>query len=124
MDYQIAYDSDNGLIRIVLVGKGTQEEVKTVVMTCLQLAQTHQCRNFLLDARELVGEDSPVNAYQIAQLYEQVVDRRFREAIIAPRDGVTAASMAFFETAAQNRGFQVQLFQEESEAIAWLKNRP
>ena len=68
-----------------------------------------------------MGGHSVVALYGLIGVFQSVgIDWRFREAVLMPSLDAAAEEVAFYETACRNRGFNVRVFRERGEALAWL----
>ena len=61
---------------------------------------------------------------EMTRLFETGADIRLREAVLLPAGKGPEELGGFWETICVNRGFNVQLFHDRPQAIAWLTQEP
>lgn len=121
MPYQIRYVEKYDLVETLYMGSMSIDEVQTAAMDTLRTAQAHQTLRLLGDCLQLEGGASLFDIYELASLFEAVPQARFfKEAIILPTLPKPLEEMQFYETTTRNRGFNVRVFTDRDEAIAWL----
>ncbi|NUM49296.1 MAG: hypothetical protein HUU38_31735 [Anaerolineales bacterium] len=76
----------------------------------------------LLDHRALKGDTlSTLDIYGLPQRYKELgISHRFKMAVVVPER--FRRNMLFFETVCRNNGYQVSVFFDCGEALAWLLN--
>ncbi|MDY6906456.1 MAG: STAS/SEC14 domain-containing protein [Thermodesulfobacteriota bacterium] len=120
MDYAVSVSSCSTYILCRVSGGFTADEARAFALEVEQLGREKDIKRFLFDVREAVNESSIFRNYEYAynDMPEMGLTRAVRSAILAsPED----RSHDFVETLCQNAGYNVQLFKDEQEARAWLK---
>lgn len=76
----------------------------------------------MLDLREVRFRLSTANIYQLAEELTKYGDTFLRRTAVLTRDDKTFTESEFFETVSHNRGFNVKVFTDFEEAMAWLSD--
>ena len=124
MAYEIRFLEDDQILETSLNGMVKVVDVLAAIQKNLVLAKRHQVHLFLVDCSALVDEKEKIfENYEagtfLARLFDQI-PRRFRDAIVLPRDEIARANLNFFETVTRNRGLNVRVFDTRDEALMWL----
>jgi len=80
----------------------------------------YSSNHFLIDTRGVNVKQSITDIYYLGEQLEKLgFKRRYRLALLHSRNKDLDQ---FFETTAHNRGHQIRLFDEEKDALEWLKH--
>jgi hypothetical protein len=119
--FRVAFLEDEGIVELVLAG--------VIDVASLQVAITMAGREGVerLSGRYLVDSSAQLaggNAFDVLSLAEHVAAMGpgflERQAFVSPDEARAAEHIAFYETAARNRGLEVRVFPCREEALAWL----
>lgn len=115
MPEEVSYDRAADLIRIRVWGDDPIEDWQSSKQAVVRLHETHGTSMLLVDAREQQTAPSLTDIFDFAEDWPQDI----RAAILVGEN--TTDDIAFLETAAVNRGKEIHLFYDESEALSWLR---
>ena len=123
MPYSVAYDAQAGVIAASFRGGINMSVVQGCATEIMRVAKDKDCYLVLTDAREGHMEISMMDIYDLPKVLSRIAAvegvriGRFRRAAIIYND---LEDFAFFETVSRNRGQNVVLFHEVTEAKKWL----
>jgi len=120
MEWDIAYDQSNGLLKITAMGKLQRSQLHEMTSQALAVARDKNCHKCLLDYRRSEVVISTIDIYSImANLEKLGITHQDRVAIVYSQD---EPAHHFGETVAHNRGWwaNVQYFSELDHALNWL----
>ena len=119
MPYTIALSADGKYIICRVSGEVTVEIAREFRDAFVRMSHTHKVRRFLTDARGAPNRSSVFEnySYAYADLKEIEFPRDSRSAILV---NPTDHSHDFVETVARNAGYNVRIFHDEANAVAWL----
>jgi hypothetical protein len=124
MPCKISIISDGTIIENKLDGECSPEEIFQSVKDVAVYHEEKGITKFVVDCSTFESNDRypTLNAYKIMQLYEELdAGRSANVALVVPFEGSIKEHLKFFEMATKNRGFQVQIFPDRKNALAWLK---
>jgi len=117
----VHYDEECDCLIGSFVGTLDQETLKEYAKEVAKTASKHDFRHFLNDLREAEVDFSSIEIINIPGIFHAAgLDISRRRAIIVPNN---LEDYRFFETVANNRGFNVKLFTDLNEAMNWLKKK-
>ncbi|MFA6979105.1 MAG: hypothetical protein WC209_07240 [Ignavibacteriaceae bacterium] len=123
MSWDIKLITEPKIIKLIYSGTVTPDQLKEALTSCVTLAKKENILRFIADTIPLVDGHSVFDLYAVIQLYETIgFDQRMKEAVIVQVDSPALEVASFYETACLNRGYNVKIFSNESEAITWLSN--
>jgi hypothetical protein len=124
MPWNVRYIEEPNVVETRYSGRLTTDELREVVVATYELAQARGTHLFLGDCSELGAPDSLLDIYSLVKFYETLpVDAGAKEALVLPAAQAVQHDLGFYETVAQNRGFNVRLFTDWEQALAWLTGR-
>ncbi|MBE0683111.1 MAG: hypothetical protein IH589_14470 [Anaerolineales bacterium] len=126
MEYTIHLEEENKIVVAVPKGEWELETDNRMIHQIMELVNTTEARNVLLDIRGLHLNLSIVEIFEHAK---EVREKRqgfnkvsTKVAIVyAMSDSKMEEDMLFFETAARNRGLPYQVFRDFEIAMLWLR---
>ena len=116
MPEEVSYDHNADLIRVRVWGDDPIEDWLSSKQEVVRLHETHGTSMLLVDVREQESAQSIPDIFDFAEDWPQEI----RAAILVGED--TVDDIAFLETAALNRGKEIRLFYDDSEAQRWLRD--
>ena len=120
MPFEIEYNEVDGVISTVYTPPFSLAQAMKAVVRNLQMQKSTGCLLFIGDATALPTGDL-ADAHRLAMAVEIAgFDRRSREAMIILPSAHGHRGMEFYETVTTNRGMQVRVFTNRSEALDWL----
>ena len=119
--YNISVKSD--YILITANGNYSQSVTKNLFLDAVDAAKTNKIFKILIDCREVIGEISTLDRYDIGVLLSQLVyvkaeGKIIKVAFVAYEPIIDPKR--FVEKVAVNRGADVKAFTNYEEAIEWL----
>lgn len=120
MPYTIAASESGSYIRVTVTGEMTRELAADAGINATKLGDEAGVARYLYDMRESRNAESVLSNYQFANddMPQLDLNRAARVALLVAEDD---RSHDFVVTAIRNAGFLTRLFEDESEAIAWLE---
>jgi hypothetical protein len=111
------------VIEIEYIGKVTNKELKDALTNALSLSKEKQVNRYLANCTQMRGGHSVVDLFNLVSDYRNEIkaDLSAKEAILSSQLPEIAPLIHFFEMAATNRGYNVKIFRDRDEALAWLK---
>lgn len=120
--WQIEHLDEDNIVHVKVRGEMPEDQVVLHVTEALAVASEHEATRFLVDHREMEPLVSMVRIYAMPGVFEKLgLSRIHRLAVLFTPSSKHAREYEFFETVSVNRGFQVRLFEGDSEALAWLR---
>lgn len=99
----------------------TSIDLEQSVKAGLKTANEANTLTFIVDLRNITTAHSLMDLLKvISQLPVSQKGHHFKEAIIVENIEHLNADIRFYETACQNRGFNVKIFTEHDEALKWI----
>jgi len=118
MASEIRVEKVDDYLRVTYTGPFRLEEARRTVDAMVTGCARERCERVLLDCREMTGDMSVINRFDVAQYGSLTIPRSVRIALLGRPDQILPDR--FFENAARNRGVKVTVFTEGSDAVAWL----
>lgn len=124
MSYQIRYLENQNILETICEGDVSVPNIIAAIQKNLDLSKKHRVNLFLVDCTFLVDEKKKVfENYEVgtfmADMFTQL-PRKFRDAIVTPKNDIAIDNLRFFETVARNRGLNVRVFETRDDALGWL----
>ncbi|MFN7913851.1 MAG: hypothetical protein U0Q55_00830 [Vicinamibacterales bacterium] len=121
MPWSVTVDSSAGVVTTVYAGLLPPAVLRQAVAATLQACVEHSCVKLLADCSGLEGGHTVMDLYDAAtELGATPGSSLLKEAVLVPLMPDAADTVAFWETAAVNRGIQVKLFTNRDDALVWL----
>ena len=121
----LAVEQRGGVLWVTATGTRSLKTVLTMSKDILSACAERKVRKVAIDVRQMHGRLAPLDSYEI-------VDRHFplmqsarvitQAAIVDLKE--SEARYRFFEDLAVNRGFNLRIFHEPEQALAWLATDP
>lgn len=122
MPWSVEFNAEQDLIETVYTGRVTKEEVQTATSKAFELAPKDRPSRFLTELGDIDLEHSVVDLYHLPKDWERMQFVRWnRMALLVPSAIAIMRDLQFFETTCLNQGWQVKIFTQRREAIAWLQ---
>ena len=123
MDYEIRYEPDGDYVFVRATGALDGDSAAPLVKRWIELAREHQCLRSVgdLTGTRVTGDVFDMLDFIETRMPDLGVDYRMRIALVAARD---LEAHRFFEIANQNRFFNLRVFEDLTEAIAWIRGEP
>ena len=121
MTYKTELKPEKSFLRVSLSGSETLEDNKDVTDRVLKECITNKHERILLDVRDLTAHSSNLPDIELAEYIFENGSRGLihRIAVIYGSDRKDTA--LFFERFFQNRGLNLQAYEEDEDAIRWLQ---
>jgi hypothetical protein len=121
LNFTVEVSEDKRYIKVVVKGAIDRKTGAEMVSHVHTLGRENGIDKFLLDLTESLNDDSIFDQYQFAYVDAPAADgfNRFAKVavLIAPNDH----SHDFIETAMRNTGFNIRLFHNQEQAMAFLE---
>jgi hypothetical protein len=122
--WKVELDSERGFVHSVYSGAVTREEVWAGTTETLRITAGQGPQKFFTEWVDATSDLSTMDIFVIPDQWEAAgIDRRSMLALVVDRDGGYWEDAAFYENACRNRGWQVRVFSDRTEAIAWLQEQ-
>lgn len=121
MPWEISHNPSLGCIEVVYYGRVDSSQVRAASASAIKLSIERKADRFLVDVREVESELSTIEIHDVPTLFAiEGLSAPSRGAYIIPESGEIREDLRFFETVCRNRGWDVRLFTDPEEAVAWL----
>jgi hypothetical protein len=121
MPWKIVYHPVERIVETRYEGTLPPEDLVDAAAHTLATARDHRTQLLLADCTGLTGGHSIMDLYAIADLIESLEPKdRPKEAVLLPRDALSAQDVGFWENLCRNRGILVRVFDDRAAAVAWL----
>ena len=121
MSYNLDIREEQDYLHVRATGTRTFEAVAEMATQILNACIEHGTDSVLVDVRELEGRLSTIGAYEMpTTVFPKLKGRGLKRAAIVDREQYEDG-FPFLETVARNRGFNLHIFSDVDEAIAWLR---
>ena len=90
----------------------------------IALGKKHKTNLVLIDNSKLESTVSTMEIYEMPRFYDDMdASRKSRIALILPSSGQIREDVKFYETVCRNYGWNIEAFDTEQEAMAWLLSK-
>jgi hypothetical protein len=121
MPYKVSYNEKLKTVDVLFDGVVTQEELFDMLREVTSMAYHHSTSRFFSDCTTMEGGHSIFDLFFLINAYETAeIPKPMREAILIPLLPAAQKEVEFYETACQNRGYNVKLFDNREAAIKWI----
>jgi hypothetical protein len=121
MAWHVEYLPDQNIIRIAAKGPMTFEDYEEQTIEAIELDKKHNSHLFLSDHSEAVNKAPVSEIVDFPALYERSGATSVNKlAVVLPKSPFGTDDYRLYETICRNRGWNVQLFEDEHDAIGWL----
>lgn len=121
MSWTVARNEQTGHIETVYRGIISNKEVRLSTVAALKLAAPDKVEHFLSDLSEA---DSELSAVDICVIPDQWTELKAnpanKVAVVVPGHGKMWRDGQFYEDVCVNRGWNVKVFANRDDALAWL----
>ena len=101
----------------------TKQDIIDSTKQAVSLANEKGTNLYLADCTSLTRGRSVVEIYSFGDIYTELhIPRGSRQAVILSTNKQIESNSRFYETATRNKGYDVKVFNDRIEAIAWLIN--
>ena len=118
MPYAVRVVEGPGHLEAELTGELTLDDLQAVRLESRELLRAHGLARIVVDASRSTPTQSPTDDYLFTSEHKSVFGAGVRVAV-AHRPEI-AEHLRFIENVAQNRGFDMRVFGDRAEALAWL----
>ena len=118
MGRDIRYDAKDDIVVARTAGQYILEQEIDTVQKVLAQMQRHDCSRCLFDHRNADVVARTLEAYDRPKVYEQLgIGHGVKMAIVSREK---QHELKFYETVCVNRGWNVRVFRDYDQAVAWL----
>lgn len=122
MPWTMGFTDDGRILRVLIEGKLSASEVGEMTRESVGLASQEQATRIMLDCSKAQLDVPILDVYRLPDLYaSRGISHRVHAAVLLPKDGYRREVYEFYEDVCRNRGYFVQLFEDEDEAWRWLR---
>lgn len=114
------YKPDSRIIELTYSGDVSAKELIEAVDATIEISKRESTTFILADCTKMVGGHSLIDLYSLIKIFVTRDLRGLKEALLLPSANAPLQFVKFYETACQNRGFNVKVFHDYSEAVDWL----
>ena len=124
MSWKINYDKDSSIIEVTYIGNVSGMDIREATEKRISVQAETGATRVLADASQSLGGPSTMEIYDLPdKIYVEYESRRdTRIAFILPTNKQSRELANFFQTAAKNRGWMIELFENREDALFWLTN--
>ncbi|HSC47384.1 MAG TPA: STAS/SEC14 domain-containing protein [Gammaproteobacteria bacterium] len=121
MSWKIEHRPSENIVRITAEGIITAEDAFAQAIEGVQLIVSLKASGVLVDYSGATLEMPLTDIYKLPDMFDAGgLPHWTKIAIVLPADPQNMHKYTFFDDTATNRGFQVKLYWERSQALAWL----
>lgn len=122
MGWYIKYENSSGIIEINYTGDVKDSDLREASKRRISMQEETGSNLILVDASKSRGGPSAMDLYDLPdKIYpESNVRRDTRIAFVLPQREKARELAHFFQTAARNRGWVIELFDYRENAVSWL----
>ena len=121
MSWGINYNQ--GIIELKYLDIVTKDDLVNAFKGAEKMSLEYSTMLILSDCRDMKGGHTLFDLFGlIEELGKADILRSIKEAILISVNSETVANIEFWETACGNRGFNVRIFDNQEEALKWLKS--
>jgi len=121
MSWKIEHQAAENIVRVTAVGVVTTEDAFAQTTEGVQLIVNMKASGVLADYSGAILEMPVTDIYKLPDMFDAGgLPHWTKIAIVLPADPPNMHKYTFFDDTATNRGFQVKLYWEHSQALAWL----
>ncbi|MBE2218612.1 MAG: hypothetical protein IAE90_10430 [Ignavibacteria bacterium] len=121
MPYKIAVSENRDYVLLDYFGNVSRDDLAGSISGCKKLYVETGISLFLADCTQMIAEHSILDIFSKVDSFQSLeMKKDFREAIIISKDSESKDKVNFYETACLNRGYNVRIFENKEEAVAWL----
>jgi hypothetical protein len=118
VSYDVQFDADKGIVYTVASGPMDADYAAEFSIEALKVAEKNNCEKFLFDIRGTIITELAAGISQFALNLEKLGSKKsHKSAIVYASD---EKDLRFFESTFKGQGFNVSLFNDLNQAIAWL----
>jgi hypothetical protein len=121
--WRVEFHSDLRIVELSLSGSVAGPELLKAAAARIDLGQKKAVTNFLIDAAELIASKSTtLDVIRIPDTiyFDKNMVSTSRIAVVVPKEPESHWITEFYENAAVNRGWHVQVFEDRESALDWL----
>lgn len=123
MAWTVELNAEYGFIHTVFSGPIRNRDSNKAIEEALALAPGDGPHMFLTDVLNATSRLSVWDIYDIPAYWEDLgANRANRLALVVPAGGRMWEDAMFYENVCRNRGWQVTVFPQIQEAVAWLNS--
>lgn len=123
MSWKIEYNSGKKLIELEYSGLISGDDLKKAFEKVIEYIYEYKTVLVLADCTKMSTGHTLFDLLGLLEDFEKLdVLRNVKEAVLLSTGHESAVNISFWETACQNRGFKVRIFEEKEEAVKWLIN--
>ena len=123
MGIQVRYIEEIQVIESSFDKTYTKQDIIDSAKQAVSLANEKGTNLYLADCTKLTRGRSVIEIYGIGDIYIGMnIPHGIRQAVILPTHKEIESNFRFYETATRNKGYDVKVFSDRIEAIAWLIN--
>ncbi len=123
MGIQVRYIEEIRVIESMFDETYTPQDIIDSTKQAISFSKNMGTNLFLADCTKLKRSRSVLEIYGIGDVFIGMnIPRGIRQAVILPAKKEIESNSRFYETATRNKGYDVKVFSDRFEAIAWLIN--
>ena len=121
MPYDVKYNETLQIIEVVHTGILTAENLQKSTDDGMALQIKRGVRKFLIDTSELDSVESLLDLYLLPDRYEAGgLSHKVHIALVMPKTSDARTAALFYDAVCNNRFWEVKLFENRDESVAWL----
>jgi hypothetical protein len=118
LPYEIRLNEEVGIIEILPSDVVTKQDIADSIANVNRIKREKGIYKILVDTRETTLVPGAADIFELFSNFP----RDLKGALLITANQPTSQDIAFIETVAVNRGFNIRLFFSKDEALTWLKS--
>jgi hypothetical protein len=121
MSYEVTINKEENFLHVQAAGERTLDNILAITHEIMAAYARHGIPKVLVDVREIEGALSTMEGFELpTEHFQKIRDQRIlqKAAIVDRKEN--EERFRFFQTVAENRGFNLRVFTDVDEATSWL----
>lgn len=122
MTYKVTFDSQTQCVRYAFTGVVTTSEILRATRIGAELGFEHRRHRYLVDLEQADIRSDVIQVFQLPDrlYFELDLPHSSRIAVVVSEANDNETLVQFYRTASTNRGWRVQVFESQEQAVTWL----
>ena len=122
MGWSTEFRDEGRILRVLIEGRFSASQAMEMTRESVGVAARARVTRIMMDCSKAKFDIPIVDVYQVPDIYSsRGISHEARGAVLMPKGGVDRQMYEFYQDVCRNRGYFVQLFEDEAEAWEWLR---